>query len=397
MATIVYLVRHAEAEGNVYRRCHGQYDSLLTTHGEQQLPYLAKRFADIPLDAVYASDLYRARKTAQAIADTHGFSVQVRPILKEINMGEWEDKTWAELPREYPDAYAAWLHRPWDALPPKGETLMQAGARMLGGLREIAKENPDRTIAVVSHGSAIRGAICILLGYPPERIVEIPWGDNTCVSKLVFTEDGKVTIAYRNDVSHLPEEMQTFYAIGWKDTRAMPTSQQLWFRPVCLQNTQDVDNLLRLAAQGYEDAYGDAQKLNKQEYLKQTKQMLGADSMAVTFGMVEETPAALIRLNVCDTTQADTGMIDGFILDAAYRGKGFSQQMLGQAISFYRARGKQRICALAAEKDTEARKFYDKFGFVREGNVQNENGLHDRMVKEIEVPPYLAPQAAAVK
>ena len=28
--TTVYIIRHAEAEGNVYRRCHGQYDGLLT-------------------------------------------------------------------------------------------------------------------------------------------------------------------------------------------------------------------------------------------------------------------------------------------------------------------------------------------------------------------------------
>ena len=50
--TTVYIIRHAEAEGNVYRRCHGQYDSLLTPRAYEQLPCLAKRFADVPLDAV---------------------------------------------------------------------------------------------------------------------------------------------------------------------------------------------------------------------------------------------------------------------------------------------------------------------------------------------------------
>ena len=58
--TTVYIIRHAEAEGNVYRRCHGQYDSLLTPRAYEQLPCLAKRFTDVPLDAVYASDLFRA-------------------------------------------------------------------------------------------------------------------------------------------------------------------------------------------------------------------------------------------------------------------------------------------------------------------------------------------------
>lgn len=48
MRTTVYIIRHAEAEGNVYRRCHGQYNALLTTRAYKQLPYLAKRFEDVP-------------------------------------------------------------------------------------------------------------------------------------------------------------------------------------------------------------------------------------------------------------------------------------------------------------------------------------------------------------
>lgn len=69
MRTTVYIIRHAEAEGNVYRRCHGQYNALLTTRAYKQLPYLAKRFENVPLTAVYSSDLFRARVTAQAVAE----------------------------------------------------------------------------------------------------------------------------------------------------------------------------------------------------------------------------------------------------------------------------------------------------------------------------------------
>ncbi len=58
MRTAVYIIRHAEAEGNVYRRCHGQYNALLTTRAYKQLPYLAKRFENVPLAAVYSSDLF---------------------------------------------------------------------------------------------------------------------------------------------------------------------------------------------------------------------------------------------------------------------------------------------------------------------------------------------------
>ena len=50
--TIVYIVRHAEAEGNLYRRVHGWYDSRITDNGRRQIAALANRFQDIPVDAV---------------------------------------------------------------------------------------------------------------------------------------------------------------------------------------------------------------------------------------------------------------------------------------------------------------------------------------------------------
>lgn len=101
MRTTVYIIRHAEAEGNVYRRCHGQYNALLTTRAYKQLPYLAKRFENVPLAAVYSSDLFRARVTAQAVAEPHHLSVETRPVLREIDMGDWEDIPWAELPHTW--------------------------------------------------------------------------------------------------------------------------------------------------------------------------------------------------------------------------------------------------------------------------------------------------------
>jgi probable phosphoglycerate mutase len=51
MATTVYWIRHGEAEGNLYRRCHGHYNSLITPNGRAQLAALSERFKDVPLDA----------------------------------------------------------------------------------------------------------------------------------------------------------------------------------------------------------------------------------------------------------------------------------------------------------------------------------------------------------
>ena len=59
--TTIYLIRHAEAEGNLYRIAQGQDDSSLTDRGWRQVKALERRFDGVQIDAVYASDLYRTR------------------------------------------------------------------------------------------------------------------------------------------------------------------------------------------------------------------------------------------------------------------------------------------------------------------------------------------------
>ena len=62
--TTIYLIRHGQAEGNYYRRCHSWHNGLLTSKGREQLVLLEKRFENVHIDAVYSSDLYRAMSTA---------------------------------------------------------------------------------------------------------------------------------------------------------------------------------------------------------------------------------------------------------------------------------------------------------------------------------------------
>ena len=67
--TRIFLIRHAEAEGNLYRRVHGWYDSLITDNGYRQIAALAGRFADVHVDAVYSSDLFRTMTTTPSRAE----------------------------------------------------------------------------------------------------------------------------------------------------------------------------------------------------------------------------------------------------------------------------------------------------------------------------------------
>ena len=104
--TTIYLIRHAEAEGNRYRRAHGWYNSTITDRGYLQIAALAKRFADTKFDAVYSSDRFRTMITALSIYKTHGLPLRTVRALREIDVGYWEDTPWAELERIDPEQLA---------------------------------------------------------------------------------------------------------------------------------------------------------------------------------------------------------------------------------------------------------------------------------------------------
>ena len=384
MKATVYIIRHAEAEGNIYRRCHGIYDSLLTPRAYQQLPCLAKRFESVPLAAVYASPLFRARTTAKAVAEPHGLSVELRNDLHEIDMGDWEDLPWAELPHAWPEQYAKWCSRPWEAAPPHGETVMQAGERMLNEVRRLAQKNAGKSIAVVTHGSAIRGALTLAHGFPPEKMNEIGWGDNTCVARLDFDENGNIDIVYENDASHLPQELSTFASIGWKNTKGVPVSPQIWFRRADPRNPQDVDKIVAFMRELHRNAYGTDENLDPEALLRDIERAQQVSPRSCTFGLLEDgTPVALVYLKTWYDEEPGVGLVGGFCIAGDYRGCGLSGQILGQAISVYRALGKRELCARVAEKNMRAQGFYHKFGFLQRGEYRDENGLHYRMFKAL--------------
>ncbi len=370
MSTTVYLVRHAEAEGNLGRRCHGIYNSLLTPLGRQQAKAVGNRFRTIHLDAVYSSDLSRARDTAREIARPHGLDVQERKLLREINMGEWEDKPWAELPVFQPEAYDTWCNRPWECQPPKGETIMQAGQRVFDELQVLAKENDGKTIAVVSHGTVTRGVLTLACGFAPQEMNKVGWGDNTCVARLVYLDDGTLRVDYRNDNSHLEKEISTFSRLKWSSSVDVPVSPQLWFRPVNWDDAADKALVLELFHSIYWPTYGKEAfpDAHIEEYLK------GFQSVTpevLVFGMLDREPVGVIALNTIENRDTEIGEMGGTGILPKFRGYGFAPQFMEHAVSTYRKMGKTKLQAKPSAHNPHGPKFYMSNGFVKVGEIEN--------------------------
>ncbi len=161
----VTLVRHGETAWNAEQRVQGVADVPLNATGQAQAQAVADALRDLPLRAVYASDLARARDTADAIAAPHSLTVVLRPALREMHQGALEGLTFAEMRREHGEVLQAWITDPADVvMPGGGESLHQVQERVWPALKEILAAHAEGHIAVVTHTLVLRCLIARILG-----------------------------------------------------------------------------------------------------------------------------------------------------------------------------------------------------------------------------------------
>ena len=95
--TEIYLIRHTQAEGNLFRAMQGHWDGDVTALGLLEIDALAERMRDVKIDALYASDLKRAVLTAGAIRRYHALPLRTERDLREINVGPWEARFFGDV------------------------------------------------------------------------------------------------------------------------------------------------------------------------------------------------------------------------------------------------------------------------------------------------------------
>src|SRR5690349_6665287 len=113
--TEILLIRHGETAWNAARRLQGHLDIPLNDHGQRQAEAVARALQDTPIDAIYSSDLQRARATAQPLADAHDLALQLDAALRERCFGAFEGLIYEELEARFPVAYTQWRVRDPDA------------------------------------------------------------------------------------------------------------------------------------------------------------------------------------------------------------------------------------------------------------------------------------------
>lgn len=153
--TELVLIRHGETDMNRELRFQGQVDAPLNAIGLEQARRLAGRMAGERADAVYASDLMRARQTAQPIGAGLALAPVAEAGLREQNFGRVDGMRVADIQAQHPEAWAAWLRFEASYAMPEGESTQDFHARVMDAFRRLASRHPGERLVVVTHGGVL--------------------------------------------------------------------------------------------------------------------------------------------------------------------------------------------------------------------------------------------------
>ncbi len=201
MMTKLVLVRHGQTEWNIDGKFQGQSDVQLSEEGIRQAEALAQNFPVESVDAIYCSDLTRARTTAECIARRFGLPVQPVKELRELSFGKWEGLTYQEIVSGWPDAMENFLRHPDILQVPNGETFPRLRERAMGFIEKVTAEADGKTLLIVAHGGILRTVLTVMLHMPLQYLWSIRQF-NTAVN-IVRRDDGEWTIELLNSTAHL--------------------------------------------------------------------------------------------------------------------------------------------------------------------------------------------------
>ena len=193
------LIRHGLVFDDAEDRILGAADAPMSPAGEAQIRELSARLRPrVAPDAIYCSDLSRARRTAELIASGPAVPIRVRPALREIDMGEWQGLSRREVAKRLPDEYAARGRDIVNFRPPGGESFADLAARVLPCWRDIVADGETQVVAIAGHAGVNRVILCHLLGAPLANLFRIAQGP-ACVNVIEWRKSEPVVALIDGD------------------------------------------------------------------------------------------------------------------------------------------------------------------------------------------------------
>lgn len=165
--TELWLIRHGESRGNASGTVQGHNDSPLSKLGRRQAAALAERLRrEGHFDAIYSSDLARARQTARPSAEILRLPLNEIVGLREIDLGLWSGLTHTEIERRFPDEWTAWKRFDTHVRRGGAESYADLQARIAAVVEMIIARHPGERVILVFHAGALKSYLAYVLHLP---------------------------------------------------------------------------------------------------------------------------------------------------------------------------------------------------------------------------------------
>ncbi|GAA3029891.1 bifunctional RNase H/acid phosphatase [Kitasatospora sp. NPDC006786] len=203
--TTFVLLRHGETPLTPEKRFSGSggSDPELSDKGRWQAERAAEALAARgSVQAVVASPMRRTRQTAETVAARLGLEVRYEDGLREVDFGDWEGLTFAEVRERYPDDLTAWLGSAKARPTGSGESFTTLTHRAGVARDKILARYAGKTVLVVSHVSPIKTLVRLALGAPPDSMYRMELSAAS-ICAVQYYADGNASLRLLNDTSHL--------------------------------------------------------------------------------------------------------------------------------------------------------------------------------------------------
>lgn len=160
------LLRHGESQGNFEGRHQGQADFPLTERGRDQANALLARWKleQKEFDLVISSPLWRARQTAEILAEGLGVPLEFDQLWMERNNGLLAGLSPEEVRQTLPQP--TFIH-PYQAVGQTGESQWQLYLRAGTAVQSLFSHPPGKYL-IVSHGGLLNMFFYAVLGITPQ-------------------------------------------------------------------------------------------------------------------------------------------------------------------------------------------------------------------------------------
>ncbi|MBI3307144.1 MAG: histidine phosphatase family protein [Candidatus Omnitrophica bacterium] len=181
------MIRHGETDWTLEKRYQGDTDIPLNAKGKHNIQNAARWISQMKIDFLYSSMLLRARMSSGIIGKAIRKKAVADKRINEICFGVWEGKTGDDLWKEKDRAFMRWSKGEW-VTPTGGEKISDFRKRVSHFLKAVLKRHPGKTVAIISHGGAIKMMImeALKLSYRSLWMMRV---DPASVSALNFFPD----------------------------------------------------------------------------------------------------------------------------------------------------------------------------------------------------------------